>query len=67
MIGQLKSVIKKVRPLYRSINRLRGFRLSEPTLRRQVSVIGSEYGGWGVDLALLNQNSIVYLSESGTM
>jgi FkbM family methyltransferase len=60
MIGQLKSAIKKFRPLYHTINRLRGFRLSEPTLRRQVNIIGSEYGAWGVDLALLNQSSIVY-------
>jgi FkbM family methyltransferase len=60
MIRQLKSAIKRVRPLYRTINRLRNFRLSEPTLRREVDVIGSEYGAWGVDLTLLDQDSIVY-------
>jgi FkbM family methyltransferase len=60
MLEEMKSAIKMVRALYRAINRIRGFRLNEPALRRQVSVIGSDYGAWGVDLSLLHPNSIVY-------
>jgi FkbM family methyltransferase len=60
MLEEMKSTIKMVRPLYRAINRIRGFRLNEPALQRQVSVIGSDYGAWGVDLSLLHPNSIVY-------
>jgi FkbM family methyltransferase len=60
MLDEFKSAIKSVGPLYRTINRFRGFRLNEPTLRRPVSIIGSEYGAWGVDLSLLGPDSVVY-------
>jgi FkbM family methyltransferase len=60
MLEAIKSTVKRVRPLYRTLNRLRGFRLNEPALRRPVSIIGSDYGAWGVDLGLLDTYSIVY-------
>lgn len=60
MFDEIKSAIKMNRPLYRAINRFRGFRLNEPALRRPVSIFGSEYGAWGVDPSLLNTNSVVY-------
>lgn len=60
MIEELKSAIKAIPPLYRTINRFRGTRINEPELRRNVSIIGSDYGAWGVDLGLLGRDSVVY-------
>lgn len=60
MLNELTSAIRGTRPLYRAINRFRGFRLHEPGVHRKVRVIGSEYGGWGVELSTLSPQSIVY-------
>lgn len=60
MLSALTSAIPGTRPFYRAVNRLRGFRLHEPGVRRDVCVIGSEYGGWGVDLSTLSPESVVY-------
>jgi FkbM family methyltransferase len=60
MIEEIKSAIKSVGPLYRTINRIRGTRLDDPAVRRNVSIIGSDYGAWGVDLGLLGPKSVVY-------
>ena len=60
MLLAMKSAIKRLPPLRRAVNRFRGTRLHEPTLRRPISIIGSEYGAFAVDLGLLEPSSIVY-------
>jgi FkbM family methyltransferase len=60
MLARIKNYVRSIRPLYRQINRFRGSRLHEPILNRPVSILGSDYGAWGVDLSLLNSSSTVY-------
>jgi FkbM family methyltransferase len=60
MKKQLSRLIKLVPPLYRSVNKVRGFRLHEPTVKIPFEVLGSDYGGWAIPTGLINRDSIVY-------
>lgn len=56
----LSAIIQACPPLYRQINRVRKFRLHEPSLNMQHRVLGSAYGGWAVPENYLHAESIVY-------
>jgi FkbM family methyltransferase len=56
----VKKFIKNHRPLYRSINRLRGIRIHEPTVNTAFELIGSAYGGWAIDVTKIGPTSTVY-------
>lgn len=56
----IKKFLKKIRPFYRWINRLKGFRIHDETIDREYVVLGSEYGGWAIDPSEINSNSIIY-------
>lgn len=61
MLSELKNRARTFRPLYRTIHRMRGNRIHEPA--RSLSGarrIGSNYGGWVVDVSRLNPGSVVY-------
>ena len=60
MKKQLGKLIKLVPPLYRSVNKVRGYRLHEPTVKIPFEVLGSDYGGWAIPTGLLNADLIVY-------
>lgn len=61
MLTAVKDLVRQVGPVYRTINRVRGFRIHEPnaTVPRLVR-IGSSYGGWSIDRDRLTPASIVY-------
>lgn len=61
MLAALKTRIKSVGPVYRAINRAKGTRIHEPSRHRaRMTRIGTDYGGWAVDLARLDARSTVY-------
>ncbi|MGO9264484.1 MAG: FkbM family methyltransferase [Candidatus Binataceae bacterium] len=60
MKKELGMLIKQLPPLYRSVNRVRGYRLHDPTKKISFEVLGSAYGGWALPTGLLNRDSIVY-------
>ena len=61
MLNSFKAAVRSIGPLYRSINRARGFRVHEPARALPGVVrIGSDYGGWTIDPTRLGPDSIVY-------
>ncbi|QGM47135.1 FkbM family methyltransferase [Methylocystis heyeri] len=60
MFTSVKELVKSAPPLYRALNRWRKLRLHDPDTCRNVSLLGSDYGGWGVDVGLLTPDSIAY-------
>jgi len=60
MFAAIKQSIKNVGPVYRAINRAKGVRIHEPETKRAMARIGSDYGGWGIDLSLVDKGSVVY-------
>jgi len=61
MLSSLKAGVRSVGPLYRVINRARGSRIHEPSRSLPGAArIGSDYGGWVVDLQQMSAESVVY-------
>lgn len=56
----LREVFGRFPPLYRQINRARGYRLHEPTVDLGYAVLGTTYGAWTVPDGLLKPDSVVY-------
>lgn len=56
----LREVFGRFPPVYRQMNRVRGYRLHEPTVRKPYSLLGTVYGAWTVPVGLLNPDSVVY-------
>lgn len=56
----LRELFGRFPPIYRQINRARGYRLHEPMIRTPHAVLGTTYGAWTVPKTLLNPDSIVY-------
>lgn len=56
----LREVFGRFPPLYRQINRARGYRLHEPTVKLEYAVLGTIYGAWTVPDGLLKPDSVVY-------
>lgn len=56
----LRETLGRFPAVYRFVNRLRGYRLDEPDIRLDYSVLGSWYGGWGLPNGVLDSGSIVY-------
>lgn len=62
MLGNIKSLAKRARPIYRLYCRYRGVRLHSPEYnnRNNLEFLGSEYGGWGLDTRMIDKDSIIY-------
>jgi FkbM family methyltransferase len=56
----LRRVIKSNRSIYRAVNWLRGSRFHQAEIESAMAFLGSEYGGWALDLTGLTDCSIVY-------